>query len=74
MLTVEQADALKVAVKDAVSKAIEMMATGGVTPTAGAVATQVNAANPDLAITHNVSSLSNTNNSSARLYLTCCQL
>lgn len=54
VLTVEQADALKVAVKDAVSKAIEMMATGGVTPTAGAVATQVNAANPDLAITHNL--------------------
>ncbi|KAF8610342.1 hypothetical protein BDV93DRAFT_13651 [Ceratobasidium sp. AG-I] len=31
-----------------------MMATGGVTPTAGAVATQVNKANPDLAITHNL--------------------
>ena len=48
MLTVQQAEALKVAVKDAVSKAIEMMATGAVTPTAGAVATQVNKANPDL--------------------------
>lgn len=31
-----------------------MMATGAVTPTAGAVATPVNS-NPDLAITHNVS-------------------
>ncbi|QRW14950.1 hypothetical protein RhiLY_13949 [Ceratobasidium sp. AG-Ba] len=54
VLTVQQAEALKVAVKDAVSKAIEMMATGAVTPTAGAVATQVNSKNPDLAITRNL--------------------
>lgn len=53
ILTKEQAVNLQEAVKDAVSKAIEMMATGLVTPTAGAVATQVNAANPDLAITAN---------------------
>ncbi|KAG9097937.1 hypothetical protein FRC06_006981, partial [Ceratobasidium sp. 370] len=53
VLTVEQAEKLKVAVKDAVSRAIEMMATGAVTPTAGAVATQVNKANPDLAISRN---------------------
>ncbi|CAE6491567.1 unnamed protein product [Rhizoctonia solani] len=52
ILSVKQAEQLKVAVKDAVSLAIEMMATGAVTPTAGAVATQVNS-NPDLAITHN---------------------
>lgn len=71
MLTVKQAEALKVAVKDAVSKAIEMMATGGVTPTAGAVATQVNKANPDLAITHNVSTLSD--NPSTRPNLISCQ-
>lgn len=57
MLSVKQAEQLKVAVKDAVSKAIEMMATGAVTPTAGAVATQVNSANPDLAISRNVSIL-----------------
>lgn len=57
MLTIQQATELKAAVKDAISKAIEMMATGTVTPTAGAVATQVNSANPDLAITHNVSIL-----------------
>ncbi|CAE6446414.1 unnamed protein product [Rhizoctonia solani] len=53
VLSVKQAEQLKVAVKDAVSKAIEMMATGAVTPTSGAVATQVNA-NPDLAITRNL--------------------
>ncbi|KAG8745977.1 hypothetical protein FRC10_006541 [Ceratobasidium sp. 414] len=53
ILTVKQAEQLKVAVKDAVSRAIEMMATGAVTPTAGAVATQVNKANPDLAISRN---------------------
>ncbi|CAE7198670.1 unnamed protein product, partial [Rhizoctonia solani] len=52
VLSIKQAEDLKVAVKDAVSKALEMMATGAVTPTAGAVATQVNS-NPDLAITHN---------------------
>ncbi|KAH7340643.1 hypothetical protein B0J17DRAFT_766598 [Rhizoctonia solani] len=52
VLSVNQAEQLKVAVKDAVSKAIEMMATGGVTPTAGAVATPVNS-NPDLAISRN---------------------
>lgn len=52
VLSVKEAEQLKAAVKDAVSKAIEMMATGAVTPTAGAVATQVNS-NPDLAITHN---------------------
>ncbi|KAJ1310012.1 hypothetical protein OPQ81_006767 [Rhizoctonia solani] len=52
VLSVKQAEQLKVAVKDAVSKAIEMMATGAVTPAAGAVATPVNS-NPDLAITHN---------------------
>ncbi|KAG8685455.1 hypothetical protein FRC09_014726 [Ceratobasidium sp. 395] len=53
VLTVQQADQLKAAVKDAISKAIEMMATGTVTPTAGAIATQVNQANPDLAISRN---------------------
>ncbi|CAE6518629.1 unnamed protein product [Rhizoctonia solani] len=52
VLSVKQAEQLKAAVKNAVSEAIEMMATGAVTPTAGAVATQVNS-NPDLAITHN---------------------
>ncbi|QRW27033.1 hypothetical protein RhiXN_01628 [Rhizoctonia solani] len=52
VISVKQAEQLKVAVKDAVSKAIEMMATGAVTPTSGAVATQVNS-NPDLAITRN---------------------
>lgn len=71
MLTVQQAEALKVAVKDAVSKAIEMMATGAVTPTAGAVATQVNKANPDIAITRNVSILSD--NSPTRSNLIFCQ-
>ncbi|KAG9100541.1 hypothetical protein FS749_014618 [Ceratobasidium sp. UAMH 11750] len=54
VLTVQQADQLKAAVKDAISRAIEMMATGAVTPTAGAVATQINKANPDLAITRNL--------------------
>ncbi|CAE6443991.1 unnamed protein product [Rhizoctonia solani] len=53
VLSVKQAEELKAAVKDAVSKAVEMMATGAVTPTAGAVATQVNS-NPDLAITRNL--------------------
>jgi hypothetical protein len=33
------------------------MATGAVTPAAGAVATQVNKANPDLAVSRNVSTL-----------------
>jgi hypothetical protein len=57
VITVQQTAALKVVVKDAVNKAIEMMATGAATPTAGSIATQVNSANPDLAITHNVSIL-----------------
>ncbi|KAG9127470.1 hypothetical protein FRC07_013401 [Ceratobasidium sp. 392] len=53
LLTVQEAEKLKADVKDAISKAIQMMATGAVTPTAGAVATQINSANPDLAITRN---------------------